>query len=214
MDTMNNSRIAGFAAVLTAALISAAACRTRDASASLPPRASLPAGGGVVDSAIAPAEALKRFRAGLDPVAGFDRNAARSRDLLVARFLDAVAARDTAALRRLRLSRAEFAYLYYPSTQYTRPPYETAPDILWQLMSERSASGMRRAVARVGGGPIRLVGYACEPEPKLEGRNRFFERCRLRYQRAGADSIEQRRLFGSIIARDGRYKFVSYANDF
>lgn len=169
---------------------------------------------GVVDSAIAPEEMLRRFRTGLDTVIRLDSNAAPSRDLLLDRFVSAVAARDTVALRKLRLSAAEFAWLYYPSTQYLRPPYETAPDILWRLMSARSQSGMLRLVARVGGAPIRLVRYGCEAQPKVEGRNRLFEQCSVRYRRAAGDSVEQRRLFGSIIARDGRYKFVSYANDF
>lgn len=203
------------AAVASASVFAiTAGCRARDAEASLPTRTLAPNVSVVVDSAISPWETLRRFRVGLDSVARLDSDAAPSRDVLVSRFIDAVAARDTAALRRLRLSRAEFAYLYYPATPYTRPPYETAPGILWQLMSERSGSGMRRAVARVGGAPVRLLGYNCEREPKVEAANRFFERCILRYSRAGNASVEQRRLFGSIIVRDGRWKFVSYANDF
>ena len=191
----------------------AAGCQSRDAGASRPAAASSD-GAAVVDSAIAPEEALRRFRTGLDSVARLDSSAAPSRDALLGRFMTAVAARDTSALRRLRLSPTEFAWLYYPSTQYLRPPYATAPDILWQLMSVRSHSGMRRLVARVGGAPIRLVRYACEAEPKVEGENRLFEHCSVSYRRAAGDSVERRRLFGSIIARDGRYKFVSYSNDF
>lgn len=190
-----------------------AGCQGRDAGASRPVAAP-PDGAVVVDSAIPPEEALRRFRTRLDSVARLDSSAAPSRDALLDRFMTAVAARDTLALRRMRLSAAEFAWLYYPSTQYLRPPYATAPDILWQLMSARSQSGMHRLVVRVGGAPVRLVHYACEPQPKVEGDNRLFEHCSVSYRRAASDSVERRRLFGSIIVRDGRYKFVSYANDF
>lgn len=177
----------------------------------------LPAGAssaGVVDSALPIAELERRFRVGLDSVSTLDDGAARSRDALVARFVRALESRDTASLRAMAITRGEFAWLYYPSTIYARPPYETGPETIWQLMSARSAGGLSRVVARVGGAPIRLLGYACAAAPKIEGPNRYHEQCYLRYQRAGTDSVERRRLFGSIMERNGRFKFVGYANDF
>lgn len=170
--------------------------------------------GYVVDSALPPAELLRRFRVGLDSVARFDNGAASTRDALVQRFARALTRHDTSALRALALSRAEFAYLYYPGTQYVRPPYLIAPDVLWQLMHARSESGMKRLVARVGDAGVRIQGAVCERAPAVEGRNRLLRECVVRVRRAGADSVERRRLFGTIVERDGRYKFVSYANDF
>jgi hypothetical protein len=204
---------------IAAAVIATAACNGKDAavasaSTSVGAAAALHGPGYVVDSALPPEETLRRFRMGLDSVTRFDDGATRSRDALVQRFARAVAKRDSAALRGMSLSRAEFAYLYFPSTQYVRPPYMTPPDVLWQLMHTRSESGMNRLVARVGGTEIRVAGYDCESTPEVEGVNRLYERCTVRYRPAGADSVERRRLFGSIIERDGRYKFVSYANDF
>lgn len=157
---------------------------------------------------------MRRFRVGLDSVSSLDSASTTSRDRLIRRFVRAVADRDSLALRAMRLSRAEFAYLYFPSTQYVRAPYVTAPDVIWQLMEARGESGMKRLVTRVGGGGLQLVDYSCEQRPKEEGRNRLFEQCRIRYRRTPSDTVEQRKLFGSIIERDGRYKFVSYANDF
>ncbi|HEX2780913.1 MAG TPA: hypothetical protein VHM30_15540, partial [Gemmatimonadaceae bacterium] len=147
-------------------------------------------------------------------VSTLDAAAARSRDALVARFVRALESRDTASLRAMAITRREFAWLYYPSTIYVRPPYETGPETIWQLMSARSAGGLSRVVARVGGAHIRLLGYACDPTARVEGANRYHEQCYLRYQRAGADSVERRRLFGSVMERGGRFKFVGYANDF
>ena len=114
----------------------------------------------------------------------------------------------------MALSRTEYAYLYFPSTQYVRPPYETPPDVLWNLMHARSESGLKRAVARVGGSGFRLVSVQCEPGATIEGPNRLFGQCMVRFRRAPGAAVERMRLFGSVIGRDGRYKFVSYANDF
>ncbi|HEX8848652.1 MAG TPA: hypothetical protein VF761_03880 [Gemmatimonadaceae bacterium] len=169
---------------------------------------------GVVDSALPISELERRFRVGLDSVSTLDSGAAPSRDAVVTRFVRALETRDTARLRSMAITRAEFAYLYYPSTIYVRPPYETGPETLWRLMAARSASGLSRVVARVGGAPIRMLGYDCDATPKIEGANRYHEQCYLRYRRTAADSVERRRLFGSIMERDGRFKFVGYANDF
>lgn len=73
---------------------------------------------------------------------------------------------------------------------------------------------MKRLASRVGGAGTRVAGYDCEPAPSIEGENRLYQQCTVRYRLSPADSVERRRLFGSIIERDGRYKFVSYANDF
>ena len=210
---MKLALIVALAAIMTAACDGKKSA-VASASAAMRPDMQRRASGYVVDSALPTEETLRRFRVGLNPVTRFDDGALRSRNALVQRFARAVSKRDTVALRAMSLSRAEFAYLYYPSTQYVRSPYQTAPDILWQLMHARSETGMKRLVTRVGGGDIRVASYDCEPTPVVEGDNRFFQHCTIRYRRDAADSVEHRRLFGSIVERDGRYKFVSYANDF
>jgi hypothetical protein len=207
----------GLAVALAA--IATMACNGNDtavasASASVRADAAPHAPGYVVDSALPPEETLRRFRVGLDPARRLDDGALPSRDALIHRFARAVTQRDTTALRAMSLSRAEFAYLYFPSTQYVRPPYVTPPDVLWQLMHTRSESGMKRLVARVGGTEIHVAAYDCEPTPEVQGVNRLYEQCTIRFRRAATASVERRRLFGSVIERDGRYKFVSYANDF
>jgi hypothetical protein len=204
---------------MLAATVSAG-CREREAQAtpatqSAPATQSTPPAppGYVVDSALSPDESLRRFRAGLPDVRHLDAGAPRSRDSLMARFGRALSRRDSAVLGALRLSRGEFAALYYPESQYTRPPHLMPPDVLWLLMQSRSERGERRLLDRLGGS-FHLVGLDCERDPRREGANVFYERCLVSYRRAGADSVQQRRLFGSILEREGRFKFVSYANDF
>lgn len=167
----------------------------------------------VTSGAVSIAESLRRFREGLTPVTAFS-GAAPSRDSLVWRFARAVERRDTLAVREMTLSRAEFAYLYYPSTQYVRRPYELAPETLWFLSQQNSEKGIGRVLQRYGGRPLGLLDNRCPRAVTAQGENRLWEECVVRYRLAGVDSAEQRRLFGAIIERGGRYKFVSYANDF
>ena len=168
--------------------------------------------GGTVDSAIPREEALRRFRAGLPPVEMLD-GGAQSRGALVRAFVRAVAAADTAALRRLTLSRAEFAWLYYPTTPQSLPPYDLAPGLMWFLIEGGSAKGARRLLSELGDRPLHHAGYRCADPPSREGANTVWGPCVVRRIQAAGDTTEAR-LFGPIIERGGRYKFVSLANDF
>ena len=167
--------------------------------------------GGVIDSALPPGEALRRFRADLREHPTVLTEAARSRDGLVQRFVRALEARDTAALRGMALSRAEFAYLYYPSSRFSTEPYQLPPQTLWSLLQGNSEKGAQRALERRAGHPLRYVDYRCEPEPERQGENRVWNECTVRRVATPGDTVSER-LFGSIVERGGRYKFVSYAN--
>ncbi|HXO86405.1 MAG TPA: hypothetical protein VN803_12870, partial [Gemmatimonadales bacterium] len=72
-----------------------------------------------VDSAVSREAELARFRDGLTEPAALAGGAA-SRDALVRAFVRALQARDTIALAGLLLTRAEFAYLYYPTNPEAR----------------------------------------------------------------------------------------------
>lgn len=163
-----------------------------------------------MDSLLPAGEALDRFLAGLprtERLAG----GARTRDELVARFFLAIEGRDTAALERMALSRGEYGFLYFPTSVYSRKPYELAPDIAWMLASESSAKGARRLIQRLGGRRLALTGIHCSRE-LTEGSNRFWQQCEVSYRDAGVP--EKKRLFHAIIERDGDVKFLSYAGDF
>lgn len=159
-----------------------------------------------VDSIFPPDEQLRRFRLGLEP-ADTLRHAAADRADLVARFRHALEHHDTLALRRLVLDRAEYGYLYYPGSRYTRPPLQQDPGIAWLLLQANSEKGIARVLRRFGGTPLPFATHQCGSEPEREGRNSLWTGCVL----GTGDSAT--RLFGSIIERDGRFKFVSYAND-
>jgi hypothetical protein len=165
----------------------------------------------VIDSAIPPEEAMRRFREGLPVTAGL-QHGEKSRDALVRRFAGAIARKDTSDVRAIVMNRAEFAYLYYPTSPFTRPPTEQPPGLAWFLIAEHSRKGITRLFDRHGGRPFRIQGYACADTPRREGTNRLWDGCRVKIDSGG--TVLSRRLFGSIIERDGDYKFFSYANDY
>lgn len=167
---------------------------------------------GAVDSILPMDEAIRRFRAGL-PVVRELAGGAASRGELVAAFVHAIERNDTAAVRRMLVSRAEYAYLYFPSSAYMSEPYRQAPAVAWFLNAENSDKGISRVLRRLGGHDLEWRGYGCAGGAR-EGENLFSRLCTLDYLDPQEKKWVTRRLFGSIIERGGRYKFLSYANDF
>ena len=167
--------------------------------------------GYVVDSVLPVEEALRRFRADLDAPDHF-RGGAASRRALLARFAAAVEHRDITALRHLHIDRAEYAYLVYPHSASTRPPYRQAPQIGWMLLSQQSDKGLRRLLDRLGGRTIAAVDARCDATPRRDGGVTFWAACRVPV-RMHTGQVVWMRLFGAIAERDGRYKFASYSSD-
>jgi hypothetical protein len=168
----------------------------------------------IVDSIFPIEEELRRFRATLPGEApGTLAGGAPTRDELVDRFISALEAADTAAFRDMLLTRAEFAWLYYPHTRFTEPPYELAPGLLWFQMENGTSRGFSRLMDRMGGRAAHADGYTCPSDARAEGPNRVWEDCVVRLRPPGGEARELR-LFGSILERGGVYKFVSYSNGF
>ncbi len=165
-----------------------------------------------VDSALPPGEALRRFTAGMPAVTELAHGAV-SRDALVSRFMTALAESDTAGLVRLGMSRAEYGFLYFPSSVYARQPYELAPEIAWMLNDQSSAKGLSRVRARLGGRKLKYRTYTCR-ERARESENTFWRGCTVTYRDPAGSGDETRALFGVIMERNGRFKFLSFANDF
>jgi len=188
--------------ILLTAILALAACAP-DAPAA--PPAAQSAAPSVVDSIFPPEEAMRRFRDGLPEVDSLS-GGATSRGELVRRFVRAVEKQDTAELRTLLMNRAEFAYLYFPTSRFARPPLRTDPALLWFQMQVNSEKGIVRLLRRKGGADAGFRGHACEDRGVVEGENRLWEKCTVRVE-GGED-----RWFGSVIERGGRYKMVGYAN--
>jgi len=167
---------------------------------------------GHVDSILPPDHTLARFVAGL-PVVDALSGGGADRDALVEAFLVAVQTKDSAALTRMALSRGEYGYLYYPSSAYSRKPYELAPEIAWMLNQASGGKAIGRVVSRLGGHSGRFSGYDCG-SPAAEGENRIWRDCVVSYREEPDQPAVTRQLFGAIIERGGHFKFLSYASDF
>jgi hypothetical protein len=170
--------------------------------------------GYVIDSIFPVEEMNRRFRAkvGGEPVTAFS-GGSPSRDALVKRFMKAVVAGDSLALRAMQVNIAEFAYLVYPDSPNTKPPYTQDPALVWRTIQNPSESGFIRLVRRAGGVPVTLDRYTCDPTPSLQGANKFWTNCELKLRGEKGDRSTHR-FFGNIIERDGQFKFMSYKNEF
>lgn len=189
----------------TMAAVLTAGCRNPDARAERPEIT-----GRVVDSIVPREEALRRFREGLPPV-GSLAGGAESPDALVAAFVRALGAADTAALAELAITPAEFAYLYYPTATQALPPYDLEPRLMWFMLFEQSNQGIRRALRRHGGGAMRLADYDCGAGRQREGENTIHGPCVVRWVDQRGDTLAAA-LLSRILERGGRHKVLSYAN--
>lgn len=190
--------------MLALLLWSIAGCNGSDA------RAEPASAGRVVDSALPREEAERRFREKLTPVDSL-AGGAKSRDQLVAAYLRALAAADTAALVRLAVTEAEFAWLYYPTTPMGKPPYDLEPGLMWFFQAQRSERGLSKALQLYGGSPMSLVDYDCGAKASPEGENIVYGPCTVRWLTANGDTLAVR-LFNQILERDGRFKILNYGN--
>lgn len=164
-----------------------------------------------VDSALPADEALRRFRADLHEKSDSLIGGFTSREALVRELLHALERGDTLALEPLVISRAEFAFLYYPTSPLSKPPYELSPSLMWFQLQESNRSAAFALLARRGGAPLGYVGHACA-RSEHHGENTIWSACYI--TRRMPDGSERReRLFGSIIERDGSYKFVALSNE-
>jgi len=174
----------------------------------LPAPASQP--GGVVDSILPPEEEIRRFRLTAPGTPSALTGGAISRDGLVRRWVRALERGDTLALAGMLLNAEEFITFYYPESPYTRPPYRQSPRVRWMLMRNVNDQGATRVLRRHGGASLGFRGYQCPWDPEILGRNRIWTGCAVRFVEAG--DVVERRLFGPILERGGRFKFLTYGS--
>jgi hypothetical protein len=168
--------------------------------------------GYVVDSARSMEEELRRFRG--DAAASPDTLAFAhdSKESLVGSFLSALLRGDSAGLAQLHVTRAEFGDLYFPYSRFMRPPYELPPALLWFQLTSESNRGLTKLMRLFTNRELVVDRVECPEEPVAEGDNRLWNNCRT-FLRGMEGPPGGWRLFGSIIERHGRVKFLSYAND-
>lgn len=169
-----------------------------------------PRTGGVIDSVLPRDTAIARFQRVLPRVDSLS-GGAHSRDELVRRFVAALETRDTASLGSLILNQPEFGWLYYPTHPERLPPYNLTPQLMWFILQGNSNKGYARLLTQRSGQSLGFVGHRCQADSSRQGENTVWGPCVvLRRVKSGEPVAE--RLFGQIVERGRRYKFVSYAN--
>jgi hypothetical protein len=164
----------------------------------------------VVDSIRPLAEELRLFRATLPDHPDRLSAGASSIDELVGALVTAVNAGDAEGVARLALTRSEFAYFHYPHTRFTSSPYELSPALVWYQLVNHSGRGMTRLFTTFESRHLLVGDTTCEdPAPFGAG---WVHDCIATVLDANNEWVDVR-IFGSILERDGRFKFVSFAND-
>ena len=167
---------------------------------------------GIVDSLLPIEEEIRRFRQATPISIARLEGGARSREALVEAYAAAIEHADSVALNRLLLSRGEYAWLVYPESELTRPPYRQKPALAWFMMQNASDRGISRVLSRHGGKPLGYAGFVCESDANVQGANRIWRQCRMRFTDGGV--AVERKLFGGMLERGGTYKFLTYATDY
>jgi hypothetical protein len=172
---------------------------------------SVRAGPGYVIDSIRPIdEDVRRFQSTLGPRPTGFNGGAISRDALVRAFVRAVESRDTTALAKLVVDRAEFGYLVYPTSPNARPPYRQSPEIVWLMRSAATGKARSRLIERFGGQSLGFAGLSCSAPPKRQGDNTIWSDCAADRVTPSGNTTRVR-IFGAIVERDGRFKFLSLA---
>lgn len=202
-----------YAGLLLGLLLVACADSGQQAEAPYDPERPWRQPGDVIDSVFPMDVMLARFREPLPKVEQL-KGSAGDRETLVRTFIDAVAAGDSTTLTGLLVSRAEYAWLIYPEHLYAKPPYELDPGIHWLQVQASSSKGLARILERYGKRPLEFRSLACNVDTLqfTGGVTKAWAPCTVTYR--GNDSMLTRRLFGTIVERDGVAKFLGYANEF
>jgi hypothetical protein len=82
---------------------------------------------------------------------------------------------------------------------------------MWFMLEGNSSRGLERLLLKRSGGSLRYAGHRCEGGPSRQGTNVVWGPCLLLRRLESGDTVAER-LFGQIVERNGKYKFVSYAN--
>jgi hypothetical protein len=156
------------------------------------------------------ARELTLFRTGLAEVQELT-GGAPSLDSLGRAVASAMMANDRARLASLGLSRAEFAWIYYPTNPQALPPYDLDPGTMWMMQDGQSAKGLGRAMERLNGLKLTFQKLDCGPKASRQGENEVYGPCVITLTDAKG-TVSEGRIFSQVISRHGQWKVVSYAN--
>lgn len=166
--------------------------------------------GYVIDSVFSPEENLRRFQATVPaPADGRLSGGAASRDALIRQYWALLASGDTLAMTPLIVSRAEYAYLYFPES--LEGASGMPPAVGWELIVRQSGRGLTRALLQAQRGPATIVRTLCSDAPRTMGKSTVYGPCGVVIRRDGTE--ETLWLVKSLLVRDGVHKLLGLQNE-
>ena len=169
--------------------------------------------GYIIDSILPPDEALRRLQQEVtDPIPTRFTGGATSRPALIRAYWEALQRTDTTTIRTLVVSKAEFAYLYFPESAPFASGMQPVP--AWVLYEAQTGRGLTaassRALETVAGNAV-LRDIACRDGGRTEGASQTSGPCGvvLRWPDQRTDTLW---IASTIIRRDGRYKLLGLDN--
>ncbi len=140
---------------------------------------------------------------------------ARSQRALIAEFLQALRSRDGHALRRLRVTEAEYRNIIIPgNVPPGQPPRVMAAawtDYAWANLNDRSTVHEQRLLADYGGKTLMLEDAGFENGEQEYAGYTAHRQLRLKVRDASGTAREVRT--GSIAEVAGKFKFISFIRD-
>jgi hypothetical protein len=140
---------------------------------------------------------------------------ASSLDELVTLFLDAVSRRDRDALEALRVTEAEYRSIIVPgSVAPGAPPQvlsEEGLEYFWGEMNQKSAAHREAILEGFGGQTFTPVRHSFEKGIRDFAGYKAYGRLRVILRDDQGAEVELRT--GSIVERDGRFKFATFIRD-
>jgi hypothetical protein len=166
--------------------------------------------GYVIDSVFTPEENLRRFQSTVAAPAGNRLSGgAPSTDDLLRRYWALLSTGDTLAMSPLIVSRAEYAYLYFPES--VEGASGMPPAVGWELIVRQSGRGLTRALFQAQRGPSAVVRTLCSDEPRMMGKSTIYGPCGVVIRRDGTE--ETLWIVKSLIERDGIHKLFGLQNE-
>jgi hypothetical protein len=128
---------------------------------------------------------------------------------LVALLLAALSARDANALQALRVTKPEFATIFWPEFPESRPVTHITVDDAWEFQITQNASGANRALSGFGGKQLEFIRVDHDP-PVPYTNFTMYSNVRIVSRDTSTGEEVVLRFAPSFVERHGRFKVLVY----
>lgn len=128
---------------------------------------------------------------------------------LVALVLAGLSAKDGQALQELRVTKAEFATIFWPEFPQSRPVTNITVDDAWEMQITQNGSGVNRTISEHGGKQLELI--RVDHDPAIPYTNfKMYSNVRIVTRDVATGEQVVLRFAPSFVERHGRYKVLIY----